>query len=202
MGLVKGSVALCRWRVLEEFEGGLTDELVQERLRRDAFIDIEDTPEESSIGWVELLNHLGTAFEAGTYDFGPFLGFTLRLDERKLPARILNRYCAIAEARHEAETGRPPNTLRRRQIKESTRLELMRRSLLSTSLFQCVWIKDRSELWLDSGGEKVRQLFEDQWARTFGLALRLMVPVSLGIELLPEGLARRLLTLEPAGIWR
>ena len=203
MGLVKGSAALCRYRVLEEpQEGEITPQYVQSRLKRNAFVDIENAPEESSVGWVEILDHLSCEFAPGSFDFGENMGFSLRLDERKLPARILNRYYAIAEAKHVKENGgKKPNSHKKAQIKESLRLDLLRRSLLSTSLWQAVWLTDRSEVWLDATGERVRALFEDQWAQTFGLALRLLVPVSLGLELLPEPLRERLVQLDPVSIW-
>jgi DNA recombination-dependent growth factor C len=202
MGLIKGSAALSRYRVLEEPEPGkVTPEFVQARLKRNAFVDIETAPEESSVGWVEILDHLSMGFEGGTFDFGDFMGFTLRLDERRLPAKTLNRYYAIAEAKFVKENGKRPNSLKKNQIKESLRLDLLRRSLLSTSLWQVAWLTGRSEVWLDASGEKARTLFEDQWARTFGLGLRLLVPVSLGIEILPESLHERLIRLSPASIW-
>jgi DNA recombination-dependent growth factor C len=203
MGLVKGSVALSRYRVLEELDAAeASPDRIGDRLRRNAFVDIENAPEESSVGWVEILDHLGAGFQPQSYDFGAHLGFALRLDERKLPSRILNRYCAIAEARHVAENGgKALNSHKRSQIKESLRLDLLRRSLLSTSLWQVVWLRDRSEVWVDAANERSRAIFEDQWARTFGLALRLLVPISLGLEILPEKLHEKLVQLEPIGIW-
>ena len=202
MGLVKGSAALCRYRVLEEPEGGATPELVRGRLRRNAFVDIEGAPEESSVGWVEILDPLSSEFGPGTFDFGEHMAFALRLDERKLPAKILNRYYSIAEAKFIKENGgKKPNSHKKNQIKESLRLDLLKRSLLSTSIWQAVWLVERNEVWLDASSERVRALFEDQWAQTFGLALRLLVPISLGLELLPEKLKERLVQLDPVGIW-
>jgi DNA recombination-dependent growth factor C len=203
MSLVKGTAALCRYRVLEEPQkGGVTPEYVQGRLRRNAFVDIEAAPEESSVGWVEILDHLSCDFADGAFDFGEYMGFSLRLDERKLPGKILNRYYAIAEAKFIKENnGKKPNSHKKNQIKESLRLDLLRRSLLSTSVWQAVWLTGRNEVWLDAASERVRGLFEDLWARTFGLGLRLLVPISLGLELLPEALHDKLVQLDPVRIW-
>jgi DNA recombination-dependent growth factor C len=202
MGLVKGSAALCRYRVLEEPQTGrLTTEQVQGRLRRDAFIDIEDAPEESSVGWVEILDCLSSEFAVGSFEFGDFLAFGLRLDERKLAAKTLNRYLMIAESRLAKESGKKLNSLKRNQLKESLRIDLLKRSLLTTNLWQAVWLTDRDEVWVDASTERARVLFEDQWARTFGLALRLLVPISLGLELLPDKLQDKLIRIEPVNIW-
>ncbi|MDR1656763.1 MAG: recombination-associated protein RdgC [Deltaproteobacteria bacterium] len=201
MGFIKGGATMCRYRILEEPEGGLTDNFVEERLKKNAFNDIEDSPEELSVGWVELFNHLNTNFNQASYNFGGFLAFTLRQDERKLSAKTLNRYYAIREAKFIAETGRKPNTIKKTEMKESLRLDLLRRSLLNTNLYQTVWLKEHNEVWLDGTSEKIRSLFEDFWARTFGLAIRLLVPISLGLELLPEQSHDALANLEPSSIW-
>ncbi|MDR2443134.1 MAG: recombination-associated protein RdgC [Deltaproteobacteria bacterium] len=201
MGFIKGGATLCRYRILEEPDEGLTDEFVGQRLKKNAFSDIEDTPEESSIGWVEIINYLSASFYPGSFSFGNFLAFTLRQDERKLSAKTLNRYYAIREAKFITETGRKPNTIKKTEMKESLRLDLLRRSLLSTNLYQVVWLKDEAEVWLDGTSEKIRALFEDYWARTFGLALRLIVPVSLGIELMPEKFHQDIIRLMPSSIW-
>ena len=202
MGLVKGSAALCRYRIIEQPESGpYTTDQIQSLLKRHAFADIETAPEESSVGWVEAVDHFTSSFAPGSFDFGNIYAFGLRLDERKLSGKILNRYYGIAESKLIKETGKKPNSLKRNQMKESLRLDLLKRSLLTTSVWEVVWLADRDEIWLDSSSEKVRALFEDQWARTFSLAIRLLVPISIGFEHLDKQKIGKLMRLEPMSIW-
>ncbi|MDR0356624.1 MAG: recombination-associated protein RdgC [Deltaproteobacteria bacterium] len=195
MGFVKGSATMTRYKITEEPSEGLTDEFIAERLLQNAFVDIENSSEESSLGWVEFFDHLSTGFPAESWRFGQIIGFNLRLDERKLSNRILNRYYAIAEANLTKETGKKPNTTKRRQLKEALRADLLRRSLLDTKLIGLLWLPENQELWIDSAGDKNRALFEELWSRTFGLNIKLLVPVSMGLSILAESQKEQLLRL-------
>jgi DNA recombination-dependent growth factor C len=196
MGFIKGGATFTRYRIFEEPESGLTEEFVQDRLTKNAFIDIEETSEESSMGWVQIFNQLDCSFPIESWRFREIFGFSLRLDERKLPTRILNRYLAISEARFTAQTGRKPNSTKKKEIKDALRLDLLRRSLLDTKLFEVVWLTEHQEVWLGAAGEKNRAMFEELWGRTFGLGIKLMVPVTIGLEILKKPKKDHLLALK------
>jgi DNA recombination-dependent growth factor C len=202
MGLIKGALSLTRYRVREEPPETLTDEYVNGRLAKNAFLDIEDGPEEKSLGWVEFFNHLGTDFNPATYRFGGLLAFTLRLDTRRLPPPILRRYCAIREARYIAQIGHPPSSLTRREMKEAVKTELLLRIPVNTELMETAWLYEENEVWLAASGEKRRELFEELWGRTFGLALQMeALPVTFGLENLTGRLKKALLEARPEPIW-
>lgn len=198
MGLLKGSPSVTRWRVADALPAEYSAEFIGERLRKHSFTDIENSAEESSCGWAEILDPLSYSFPDGSYLLGPNYAFSLRLDQRRLPAKILNRYYAIREAEFKEKTGRRPNSVKRKEMKESLRLELLRRTLLTTDLYEAVWLTGRSEVWLAGSGEKLRALFEDVWARTFGLTIRMLVPVTIGLELLDNDGRLRLMELKPS----
>jgi DNA recombination-dependent growth factor C len=200
MGLIKGNPTLSRYRITDPPGAELSDEFLRERLKKNAFLDIEDTSEEESLGWVELFDHLATEFDPAAYRFGGFLAFSLRYDCRKLQAKTLNRYYALREAAFAAQTGRKPNSVKKRELKESLRLELLRRTLLGTDLIEVVWLYRENEIWLSAAGEKRRALFEDLWGRTFGLPLKFLVPITIGLELVPESLKEKLINLEPSAL--
>ncbi|MDR2140332.1 MAG: recombination-associated protein RdgC [Deltaproteobacteria bacterium] len=191
MGLFKGNPTLNRYRLLDSPED-LTDEFIRDRLTRNSFVDIENTAEESSLGWVEIMSPLATGFDPAAWRFGGFLAFQARLDTRRLSAKTLNRYYLIKEAEIIAQTGRKPNSHKKKEMMESLRQDLMRRSLLNTDLLEVLWFLGEREIWIGGAGEKKRLIFEDLWERTFGLPVRLLVPITLGLEMLPKKSAETL----------
>ena len=201
MGLIKGTLSLTRYRVKEEPPETLTDEYISERLTKNAFVDIEHAPEERSLGWVEFLNHLDSNFNPATYRFGGLLTFTLRLDTRKLSAKAVGRYYAIREAQYLEKTGRRPNSLAKKELKEAVKSELMRRTLLNTELMEVAWLYQENELWLAATGEKRRETFEELWGRTFGLSLQMLVPITVGLEVLTGEMRKALLDSKASPIW-
>ena len=201
MGLMKGTLSLTRYRVKEEPPETLTDEYISERLTKNAFVDIEHAPEERSLGWVEFMNHLDSNFNPATYRFGGLLTFTLRLDTRKLSAKAVGRYYAIREAQYLEKTGRRPNSLAKKELKEAVKSELMRRTLLNTELMEVAWLYQNNEIWLAATGEKRRETFEELWGRTFGLSLQMLVPVTVGLEVLTGEMRKALLDSKASPIW-
>jgi DNA recombination-dependent growth factor C len=201
MGFLKGGAVLSRYRLLEEPQEGLTEDFIGQRLKKNAFVDIEDSAQESSVGWVEILDHLSYTFEPHCFNFGSVFGFTLRVDERRLASKTLNRYYQIIEAKFLAQTGRKPNTLKKREMKETLKQDLLRRCLLNTTLFEVLWLRDSLEIWLGAAGDKSRSVFEDFWFKTFGLELRLLVPVTIGLEIMPEKLQKPLLNSQPVPMY-
>jgi DNA recombination-dependent growth factor C len=197
MGLLKGNPSITRYRVADDIPPEFTEEFVGERLRKYAFVDIEKSPEEQSVGWVELLNDLSVAFDQGTYKFGPNYAFNLREDTRKLSTKILNRYYAIVEAEFVKKMTRKPNSVKKKELKENLRRDLLRRSLLSTDLHEVAWLTKQNEVWLSGSGEKLRALFEDQWNRTFALSIRLLTPITMAVELAPPDRRLEVLDLRP-----
>ncbi|MDR1578515.1 MAG: recombination-associated protein RdgC [Deltaproteobacteria bacterium] len=200
MGLLKGTPTISRYRLLDA-PLELTDAFVQEKLQRHGFVDIETTAEETSLGWVEFLDPRATNFDPHAWRFGGFLAFTARIDSRRLPNKILNRYYLIEEAKFVAETGRKPNAQKKKEVKESLRLELLRRCLLDTDLLEVLWFTKEREIWLGGAGEKKRQVFEDLWEKTFGLAARLLAPITMGLEMVTKEQATELLKTISTSLW-
>lgn len=161
-------------------------------------MDIENVPEESSLGWVEILNPLATSFEPPSFRFGGFWGFQIRLDRRRLSAKILNRYCLIEEAKILAETGQALKAKAKKHLREDLRGQLLPKVLLDTDLFEVLWFKKENEIWIAGAGEKKRLIFEELFDRTFGLRIRLIAPISLAFELIPKELGSALLKSQPS----
>lgn len=200
MGLIKGSLSLTRYRVTGETPE-LTDDYVTGRLAKRAFMDIEHAPEEKSLGWVEFFNHLGTDFNPATYRFGGLVAMTLRLDSRKVPPKTVARYYAIREAQYVEKTGRKPNSLAKKELKEAVKGELLRRAFLATELMEVAWLHQENEVWLAAAGEKKRETFEDLWRETFGLSLQMLVPATWGLELVAKELREALIKSTASPIW-
>ena len=201
MTLIKGSFGLTRYRVLDA-PADINPEFLAERLRRTAFLDIDHTVEEESLGWVEILDHLSSNFDPLTFHFGPVAAMGLRLDRRKVPAKVLNRYLALAEAEASAQKDGPLSSEERRKLKNRVRHDLLARTPVTTDVFEVCWFLKEEEVWLVGSGTQARERFEDQWRRTFNLGLTMKIPYLLARELVPVGLSPEVLDqIKPAALW-
>ncbi len=186
MALIKGTVSLSRYRVLDALPD-LSGEVVSERLEGTAFVDIEATAEEESLGWVEILNPLSTEFPEHSFNFGEMFILGMRLDTRRVSTKVVNRYLAMAEAQAKKLSEKPLTGEQRRELKNKVRSDLLSRTPVSTDVYEVCWFFKREEIWLVGAGTKIRERFEDLWRRTFGLGLLLKIPFLMARELLPTG---------------
>jgi DNA recombination-dependent growth factor C len=200
MGFFTGTPTISRYRLLDSPKE-LTDEFVQSKLTKNAFVDIENVAEEESLGWVEIMSPLTTAFLPDSFNFGGFLAFQARLDARRLPGKTLRRYYLLKEAELIAETGRKPNAQKKREMMDSLRQELLRRTLLNTDLLEIIWFTREREIWIAGAGEKKRLIFEELWEKSFSLPVRLLAPITIGLEIIPKELGETLLKAQASDLW-
>jgi len=186
MSLLEGTISLTRYRVTGTTPD-LTDEFLAEHIKRNAFIDIDNTADQESIGWVEVLNPLGTNFDRVSYEFGEIIALGMRIDSRKIAPKVVKRYLALAEAGFQKTPERRLGPEERKALKDRVHLELMRRMPVSTKVIEVCWFPDRQEVWLASSSSKDRERFEDLWRRTFETGLMIKVPFILARQLLPTG---------------
>ncbi|MDE7240554.1 MAG: hypothetical protein K2N62_01505, partial [Desulfovibrio sp.] len=90
MGFTNSSASFTRFRILDP----VTDELLREvpdRLRKHAFVDIDELPELQSAGWVSFEDFLDAEWNEAPPQKGNYLVFSLRVDKRKIPAGVIRK---------------------------------------------------------------------------------------------------------------
>lgn len=190
MSLIKGSVSLTRYSVLDQ-PPDVTDDFLTQHLRNNAFMDIEGTTEEESVGWVEVLDPLQVGFDPISFRFGPAVAMALRVDARKLSAKTVNRYLALAEMQAEAAGQKPRTAEERRTLKLKVRQDLLMRTPVTTDVYEVVWMPGEAEVWLAAVSSKTRERFEDLWRQTFKMGLLMKIPWVLAQQNLPQGMTHQ-----------
>lgn len=201
MPFLAQTTSLTRYRLSDEPPKSLWGEVL-ERLRKNAFQDIDATAEERSFGWVCFDDWLDPAFDAAPPEKGAYLAFSLRLDTRRVAPAVFKKYYQLALrqalAAVDDESKRFLSKDRKRELREQVALKLRARSLPVPAVFEVVWNTRDGLIWLASTNSKVRALFEDCFQQTFGLSLEPQAPFFLAGRLLGEDAVSRLEALEPS----
>lgn len=198
MGLLSRSASYVRYAV----EGDLPEnfwEFAAERIALHSFRDIDDGHEERSVGWVSVLNMFDSSFAYASYAAGDHIVLSLRMDERKVAPRVLNKFCLKEEERLKKERQVPKlSRSHRLDIKENMRLMLMKRAVPVPAVYDLCWNLAESTLLFFSTSRKAQELLEEFFKETFGLGLLLQVPYLTAERLLAAEGAEPLADLEPA----
>lgn len=201
MGFFSASTSFTRYRIMGEVPETLWPE-VPDRLKRNAFQDIDHTADERSFGWVCIDDMLDPSWRTAPPEKGEFMTFALRLDTRRISAAVMKKHYTIAlneeQERMEKDGKKFVSRDRKRELKDQTKLRLLARTFPVPAVFDVVWNTQTNVVYLSSIQGKLRSLFEDHFALTFDLHLEPLTPYYQAVDMLGENRQRMLDDYEPA----
>jgi len=175
MGILANTVSLCQYRVLGEMPDSDLGAWVGEKLAAQGFRSIDHTSEEMSFGWTQLDDPEDSSFERpDAYWRDHYLVFSLRRDQRRVPAALLRSYRERAEAEWLAANpglNRVPKQ-KREELRDAVHGSLLAKTLPAPAVWDVVWDSRSQLVWFANLSPKVTELFETLFKTTFeGLRL-------------------------------
>jgi hypothetical protein len=170
MGVYANTVSITQFSVAGELPKTEQFEWFSKKLADRGFQSIENSTEESSEGWTLVDKSDDASFEVPSEFWRDnYIVFSLRKDQRKIPAAVLKSHTGREEGAFLAQN---PNLRRtpkhkREEIKEQVQIRLLTRCLPVPSSVDVVWDQKSGVLTLYSLGTKVIERFEDIFRKTF-----------------------------------
>jgi DNA recombination-dependent growth factor C len=200
MAILSANTSLTRYRITDDIPETLWAQ-IPELLQRHCFQEIDSRPDERSFGWTPFDNPLDSDWQGASLYKGEFIAFALRLDIRRLPAAVLKKYYQRAledlRSRNEAKGRNFVSREEKKELREQTRLKLMRQILPIPASFDVVWNISTQYVFLSSTTRTIRELFEEHFTQTFDLHLELSSPFFYALNLLGHGFQDELTNYEP-----
>jgi len=203
MGVYANTVSITQFAVTGELPSADQFQWFAKKLSDRGFQSIENSIEESAEGWTLVDNPDDASFEVPSEFWRDnYVVFSLRRDQRKIPAAVLKSHTARDEGAFLAQN---PNLRRtpkhkREEIKEQVQLRLMNRCLPVPSTVDVVWDQKNGVLTLFSLGTKVIERFEDIFRKTFeGFSPVIIHPLARARKLLDGQLLDSLEAANQAG---
>ncbi len=201
MSFLKAGTTFTRFKIIDEIPPALWGE-IPDKLRKHAFKDIDDIPEERSWGWVNFEDMLDVEWKSSPPQKGEYLTFSLRLDTRRVPPAVIKKHLAVEMKKEEAQNKeRGKNYIsreRKKELKELVILRLKQRFLPIPAEFQAVWNTGSNIVYFASTQSKMLDLFQEQFTLSFNLHIEPLSPYNLAASILSEAELDRLDLLEAA----
>jgi len=190
MGLLRGSASFSRYFVNGSPPEDYLDEYAQ-NIDRYSFRGFDESSDaERSIGWVSIMNIFDTAFEQKQFHMHPYLSLSFRVDIRKVPSNALKQHCL--EAEHKIKIMEHLEYIpkeRRKELKEFTLNQLIKRAIPRTNTYDMIWDVETSMLIFGSTAAKICDEFAEIFFKTFDLKLSPVFPYSIAfVNLEREGI--------------
>ena len=202
MGFANSSCSFTRFRILDPVPATLWPQIL-DKLKQFAMRDIDDIPEMQGQGWACFEDMLDTDWVTAPPQKGAYIVFSLRLDMRRIPAGVVKKHVALALKEEKKRMGEQGKNYiareRKKELKEQVMLRLRMRFLPIPAEFQVVWNTAESTLYFASTQQKMLDLFEELFIRTFELHIVPLSPYELAVARMRDNNALQLQldTLEP-----
>jgi hypothetical protein len=191
MGILANTVSICHFQVQGELPKDELHAWASKQLAANRFNPIDQGTEELSLGWVHLDDPKSSDFMTPAVCWREhYLIFTLRRDQRSVPAAILKAHLERAQDQYLAENpgfSKVPKQ-KKEDLKEAVRAMLLSQTLPTPATYDAVWDTRTGMLTFSSLSPKVIELFEDLFKKTFeGLRLAAFHPYARAESVLDEG---------------
>jgi len=195
MGFLKGPMTFSQYRVTGEVSADFS-KIFDEQIKKNAFPDFMGAAAEKAVGWTDIADPLDTAFAYAKYNFGSYLMFSLRIDRKIIPPKLLKIKNLQAERDYLAsrDVARIYRT-QREEIKEAVRNDLLKKVPLIPSFFDVCWHPHERRLLFSSLSDKMNDDFHSFFHESFDFSLQPFLPWDPQ-NLRPDD-AERFASLEP-----
>jgi recombination associated protein RdgC len=182
MGLLSPSVSINQYRV----EGQLpspVNEQVAAALQNNTINEIDNDASEETIGWTSFDDPYQPDFEGSRFVIDTAWVFSLRIDKKSIPAKVLKKHYNMEMAKRLAESGRDYlSKAEKKQIKDHVLTVLSMRIPATPNVYDILWKYEEGLLWFFSNLKAANEALETLFTRSFKLHLVRLFPYTAGLQ--------------------
>ena len=185
MGILSNTVSITRYRV----EGKLPNpvmEAVLHGLETNIFQDIDGEQGDKSVGWTSFDRPFRPNFSGSSFVMDTRFIFSLRIDKKTIPPKVLSKHVQIAVEKKLAETDREYlSKNEKKEIRDHVETVLFTRIPAVPSVVDLIWHYEDGLLWFFSNQKSANEELEALFVKSFRLTLIRLFPYTM-TELMPE----------------
>jgi DNA recombination-dependent growth factor C len=152
-------------------------ETVASGLKEHAIPAIDSNASEKTVGWTSFETPFQPNFDRTSFVFGAYFVFSLRIDKKIIPAKLLNKHCAMEGAKRLSESGRPYLTRdEKNAIREHVAHVLNMRIPATPYIYDMVWSYEERFVWFFSTVKTANEELETLFLKSFQLPLIRLFP--------------------------
>jgi len=179
MRLLSSSVSITRYRVKGEMQGPLIN-TIMEGLNKNAIIEIDNEPMGKTAGWTSFDNPYLPDFGTSSCVIGAYFVFSLRIDKKNIPSKIIKKYYTLEVAKKLAGSGREHlSRNEKKDIKEHVTNALILRIPATPNIYDIIWNYEESSLWFFSNQKAANEDLETLFSKSFRLSLIRLFPYTM-----------------------
>jgi len=158
-------------------------ETVLAGLTKNTITEIDRDPADIAVGWTSLQTPFQPNFDASSFVVGTVFAFSLRVDQKRIPSKLMQKQMSQEKARQLKETNRQfLSSSEKKMLKEQVQHQLLVRLPPMPNIYDLIWNPEEGWLWFFSTLKSANEHLETVFTRSFGLTLIRMFAYSLADE--------------------
>ena len=179
MGFLSATHSMSRYHILDAFDTEPMEQ-VRDGLIQHAIPTLENEYEEISAGWTPFESPYLPDFEQFSFVFGTYFLFSLRIDKKSIPAKLVHKQMAIEIEKKKRSSGRDfVSKNEKSEIKETIMDVLMQKMPAIPNVYDVLWDYDAKNLFLFTTQKAANEFFETIFFKSFNLKPVRLFPYTL-----------------------
>jgi recombination associated protein RdgC len=169
MGLLSKTVSLTRYHIEGTFDGNPTEQ-IRNGLKRHAIPEIDGDISDRIAGWTSFEDPYAPDFDNIPFIFGSYYVFSLRIDKKNIPSKVVKKQFAVEMKKRLKESGREFLTRNeKKMLKEHVVNTLSLRIPSTPNHYDLFWNYEAASLWFFSTQKAANEELETLFSRSFKL---------------------------------
>ena len=176
MSLLSNALSITRYRVNGRLDDPITD-AVYLGLKKNMLPDIEDVDAAHTAGWTSFQDPFTPSFEGASFVYANYFVFSLRIDKKTIPSKLVQKHMAIEVAKKRQASGREfLSKNEKKMIKENVISLLGLRIPAIPNVYNVLWNYEASVVWFFTHLKGPNEDLETLFKTSFGLVLTRIFP--------------------------
>ena len=190
MGLLSGTTSITRYKIEGKYSDSILEN-ISSRLEKYKIKEIDGTTEQNSVGWTEFGNPFNPNFINNSVLFGNFLIFSLRIDKKTIPSKLLRKLYLEKIKNRLKEDDRGFLTKDEKEaIRNSITDNLCIKIPANPNIYDLVWNYEEKLLWFFTNIKSANQALESIFRKTFDLSLIRLFPYTMANYFLEDRIGK------------
>jgi DNA recombination-dependent growth factor C len=176
MGILSSAVSITRYRAEGKIEGSVM-ETIAKGLKKNAILEIDEDAVEKATGWTSFETPFQPNFEGSSFVFGNLFIFSLRIDRKSIPAKLLKKHLTLETSKRLAKTSRRFLAKDEKQaLKDKVTADLAVRVPSTPNVYDLLWDYEKSSVCFFSNLRSANEELETLFKRSFNMSLIRIFP--------------------------
>ena len=179
MGILSSSVSITQYRV----EGKLSEPILENvaaGLKKNTVEEIDNESSDKAIGWTCFNNPFSTDFNQSPFIIGTHLVFSMRIDKKVIPSKIVQKHYTLEMTKRLVKSGREfLSKTEKKEIKDHVIHLLNLRIPATPNIYDLIWNYESNTLWFFSNLKGANEELETLFTRSFKLKLIRLFPYTM-----------------------